>query len=124
MRRILACMLALTLLTGASACSDDDKDATNTTAPAGTGDSAAPDDGGDSGTSSNDTVAAYCKAVDAYVDRIKEAGSGGLTSADMIKEGQELSKKAAALGTANLSAAELQEVADCTKKTTAALTGG
>jgi len=117
MRRVLGFVMVVGLLVGgASACSsssDNKKDDTTTTVK---------DNGGSS--SGNAKVVAYCKAVDEFVKKAQAAKSDPSKASTLATEGQDLSAKAQALGTAGLSSADAAKVADCTKKSTAALTGG
>jgi hypothetical protein len=114
-------LMVLALLAGVTACSDDKKDDAKV-------ESTDKGDSGDSGDGNTDSgnadVVAYCKAVDAYVQKAKDAMSDPAKAAALTSEGQDLAKQAQDLATANLSAEEAQEVADCTKKSTDALTGG
>ncbi|MCU1356290.1 MAG: hypothetical protein JWM89_1708 [Acidimicrobiales bacterium] len=108
------------LLVGAGACgsSGGGSKASDTT-------TAAADSGSGGGTSSgNADVKAYCKAVDAYVKKVKDATGDASKAAELGTQSQDLSKKAAALATAGLNADDATAVADCTKKSTDALTGG
>ena len=117
MRRVLGFVMVVGLLVGAAACSsssDDKKDDTTTTV--------AKDSGG--GDSSNAEVDAYCKAVDEFVQKAKAAQADPSKASTLATEGQELQSKATALAGAGLSSADATKVADCTKKSTAALTGG
>jgi len=119
MRRALGWMLALTLLTGgAAACGSSSGDkASGTTVADGS------DNGNGEVASSNKAVQEYCTAVDDYVDKVKAAKGDASKASALVADGQELSKKAAALGTAGLDADDLKAVQACTKKTTDALTG-
>ncbi len=122
MKRIAGFLLAFTLLTGfAAGCSsDDDGDAATTeqSADNGSSDNGSSDEGSTSG---NADVAAYCEAVDAFVEKALEAADDPAKAAGLATEGQDLTEKATALSTAGLSAEEAQEVADCTERSTEAL---
>ena len=118
--------MAFTLLTGVAAgCSSDDDDTASTeeSADNGSSDNGSTDEGsGDGGSSSgNADVAAYCEAVDAFVEKALEAADDPAKAASLTTESQDLTEKATALGSANLSAEEAQEVADCTERSTEAL---
>lgn len=122
MRRLLGCVMIAGLLFSGAACgkSDSSKDnKTTTTTGADSG-----DNGSGESSSGNADVKAYCKAVDAYVDKVKAAQSDPAKAATLADEGKDLSTKAGALATANLSADDAQAVADCTKKSTDALVPG
>ena len=110
MKRILGAVLLTGLLFTGAAC----------------GSSSGGSDGGDSGggktSSGNADVKAYCKAVDDYIQKVKDASNDAAGAQTLAKEGQELSSKAAALGTAGLSASDGQAVAECTKRSAEALT--
>ena len=119
MRRMFGWMMVLALLAGVTACSDDKKDDAKV-------ESTDNGDGGDAkNTDSGDPdVQAYCKAVDEYVKKVKDAMNDPGKAATLATEGQDLAKQAQDLATADLSSADAQAVADCTKKSTDALTGG
>lgn len=117
MRRALGTILIAGLLVGAAACGSsggsDSSKKTDTTE--------ASSDSGGSTSSGNADVKAYCKAVDEYVKKVKEAEGDPTKAAALSGEGQELTKKATALATADLSSDDAKAVADCTKKSTDAL---
>jgi len=122
MRRVLGFMLALGLLVGgATACGSSSGGDKSSATTAG-GDSATTTASGN-GSSGGGKVADYCKAVDDYVAKVKAAKADPSKAAALAADGQDLAKKAAALAT-GLSASDAQKVADCTKKSTDALTGG
>lgn len=126
MKKLFALAVVMgVLFVGAAGCSSDssdDKSPETTAAP----DSGSKDDSGSSDSGSgSDEVAAYCKAVDEYVQQVKDAMKNP-TSADtsaLTSQGQELTKKAQDLA-GNINADEAKEVADCSKKAASALTGG
>ena len=114
MRRVLGLMMVVGLLIGgASACgsSSGSSKSSSTTEASG---------GGGSTTSSNKAVQDYCKAVDAFVKKYKDGGSGNASA--MAADSKDLSDKAAALATAGLSADDATAVGDCTKRSTDVLT--
>ena len=117
------------LLVGAGACGSsggDTKASDTTTAAADSGSGSGSDSGsgGGSTSSGNAEVKAYCKAVDAYVKKVKDATGDASKAAELGTQSQDLSKKAAALATAGLNADDATAVADCTKKSTDALIPG
>lgn len=120
MRRALGLIMMAGLVLGVAACgssgggSDSSSD-TKTTASSDSGSS-----GGSEG-SSNAKVDAYCKAVDEYVQKVKDAEGDPSQLSSLTDEGKELTDKAAALATADLSSDDAKAVADCTKKSTDAL---
>lgn len=119
MRRALGCLLIAGLLLGAAACGSSggsDSSSTKTTSASGSG--------GGSTSSSNKDVQAYCKAVDAYVAKVKAAEGDASKVAALTSEDQDLGKKASALATSGLSASDASAVAACTKKSTEALLPG
>ena len=99
---------------GSSGGSDSSSDTKTTEATSS-------ESGGGSTDSSNAKVAEYCKAVDDYVQKVKDAEGDPSKLSALTDEGKELTDKAAALATANLSADDAKAVGDCTKKSTDAL---
>jgi len=79
---------------------------------------------GGGGGSSNPKVAAYCKAVNAYVAEVNAAKSDPSKLGSLAADGQKLAELAQGLASAGLTAADAQVLSDCTKKATDALTGG
>ena len=124
MRRALGFIMIAGLLVGAGACgsSGGDTKASDTTVAADSGSDSG--SGGGSTSNANAEVQAYCEAVDAYVKKVKDATGDAAKAAELGTQSQDLSKKAAALATAGLNADDAAAVADCTKKSTDALTGG
>lgn len=118
MRRALGTILIAGLLFGTAACGSSgggsDSPKSDTT-------KVSSESGGGSTSSGNADVKAYCKAVDEYVQKVKDAGTDTGKISALSAEGQELSTKAAALATADLTSDDAQAVADCTKKSTDAL---
>lgn len=120
MRRALGMLMIAGLLFGTAACGSSG----GSDSSSGDDTEATADGGGETTDSGNADVKAYCDAVDDYVQQIEDASGDAAKLADLTDEGQELAEKAAALGTADLNADEVQEVADCTKKSTEALMPG
>ena len=128
MRRALGYIMIAGLLMGAAACgSSGGSDSSKaTTAPASASDSGSDSGSGSGGstTSTNKDVQAYCKSIDALVQKYKDAKGDMTKLSTLSADGQDLAKKGAALTTSGLSAADGQAVADCTKKSTDALAAG
>jgi hypothetical protein len=109
---------------GGAACGSSggsDAKSSDTTAPKSTDESSTDKSTTDSG---NADVKAYCKAVDEYVKKVKEAKDDPAKASALTDEAKELTEKATALSTAGLDAQDAQDVADCTKKSTDALMPG
>ena len=127
MRRALGFIMIAGLLMGAAACGSSggsDSSKTPTTAAASGSDSGSGSGSGGTTSSSNKDVQAYCKSVDAFVQKYKDAKGDMTKLSTLSADGQDLAKKGAALTTSGLSAADGQAVADCTKKSTDALAAG
>jgi hypothetical protein len=111
-------MVAGLLIVGASACGssggDKKSDTPSSTDSSGGG-------GGGGSASSNSKVKAYCDAVDAYIQKYKDANGDTSKLASLSKDSQDLAAKAQALATAGLSSSDAQDVAACTKKSTDAI---
>ena len=118
MRRILGAMMIAGLLMGGAACGSSGGDDAKSDTPSESSDKK---DEGSTTDSGNADVKAYCDAVDEYVEKVKDAQDDPAKASALTEEAQELSEKAAALGTAGLDADDAQDVADCTKKSTDAL---
>jgi len=119
MKLLPAILLSAVLALGTAACGDNN-DNGGSGGSGGSGDSSS--DSGGSG-SSNADVKAYCDAVKDFVDKVDAAVKSKDASqlSALQGESQDLADKAAALATANLSTADGQEVANCTKDATSAL---
>ena len=116
MKLLPAILLSAVLALGTAACGDNNDNGGS----GGSGDNSS--DSGGSG-SSNADVKAYCDAVKDYVDKVNAAvKSKDVSQLSALQgESQDLTDKATALATANLSSDDAQEVANCTKEATDAL---
>ncbi|CAN5593409.1 hypothetical protein BH10ACT1_BH10ACT1_34130 [soil metagenome] len=117
MKRFLGFLLVTGMLFGGASCSSSGSDK-KADAPATS------EEKSGEGTSGNADVAAYCKAVDAYVAKAKDAMDDPDKAQALTAEAQDLSTKATALATAGLTADDAKDVGDCTKKSTDALLPG
>ncbi|MCU1353044.1 MAG: hypothetical protein JWM05_2253 [Acidimicrobiales bacterium] len=119
MRNRTLSLLVVCLLTvgGAAGCSKSKKsDSTNT-------DNTTQDTGSTGGGGgASGKVKAYCDSVDSFVKKAKAAGTDPTKLQALTTEAQDLAKKGTAL--TGISADEAKQVADCTAKTTKALTPG
>lgn len=116
MRRMLGAIMIAGLLVGGAACGSSggsDAKSSDTTAEKSSE--------GSTTDSGNADVKAYCDAVDEYVKKVEAAKGDPAKAAALSDEAKELTDKASALATADLDAADAQDVADCTKKSTDAL---
>ena len=125
MRRALGLIMIVGLVLGAAACgSSGGSDSSSDKSAASSDSSSDSSSDGGSTSSGNADVKAYCKAVDEYVQKVKDAEGDAAKAQALTNDSQELAKKASALATANLSADDAKAVADCTKKSTDALLPG